>query len=188
MKIMRFLPLAASVAMLGAGCTTDRSYGAAPSIAVTELAELPEPAVARWIETQPLDRLQIDVPQDPNLGGIYLVDSNGMINFPLLGLIEVSGLAPGDIAERLIAGLEGRFLVNPVVRVVPLELDPPTVSIGGEVENPSSYPVRKASTLLRLVNLAGGASEFAQLNDVLIFRTVDGQQFIGAYNLAAIAR
>jgi polysaccharide export outer membrane protein len=41
-------------------------------------------------------------------------------------------------------------------------------------------------TLMRAVATAGGVSEFAKLNDVVVFRTVNGQRYAGLYNLAAI--
>ena len=41
---------------------------------------------------------------------------------------------------------------------------------------------------MRAVATAGGAAEFAKLDDVVIFRNVDGQQLAGLYNLKAIRR
>jgi polysaccharide export outer membrane protein len=43
-------------------------------------------------------------------------------------------------------------------------------------------------TLMRAVATAKGASEFAKLDDVVIFRTVKGQQLAALYNLTAIRR
>jgi len=56
------------------------------------------------------------------------------------------------------------------------------------VKSPGRYPVVGSMTLLDAVATAKGTSDFAGLDDVLIFRTVEGQRFIGVYNLAAIQR
>ena len=41
---------------------------------------------------------------------------------------------------------------------------------------------------MRAVATAGGASEFARLNDVVVFRTVGTQRYAALYNLALIRR
>jgi polysaccharide biosynthesis/export protein len=43
-------------------------------------------------------------------------------------------------------------------------------------------------TLVRAVATAEGTAEFAKLDDVVIFRTVKGQQLAALYNLKAIRR
>jgi polysaccharide biosynthesis/export protein len=43
-------------------------------------------------------------------------------------------------------------------------------------------------TLQRAVARAGGTTEFAKLDDVVVFRTVEGKQYAGLYNLQAIRR
>ena len=41
---------------------------------------------------------------------------------------------------------------------------------------------------MRVVNQAGGLAEYAKLDDVLVLRTVNGQRYIGAFNIQAIQR
>lgn len=171
-----------------AGCKTDSTIAASPDVTLTELNELPIPAVVQFATIAPLDRLQIDVPQDETLSGTYLVDENGFINFPLLGGIQASEKTPNELALALQSRLANGFLVSPSVNVVPSNVTPPSVSIGGQVNNPGSFPARDALTLLRGINLAGGTTEYAKLDDVLIFREAAGRNYIGVFNLGAIAR
>ena len=56
------------------------------------------------------------------------------------------------------------------------------------MEVPGDYPVLGRQSLLRVVNQAGGLADYANLDDILIFRTVGGQRYIGAYNIQAIQR
>ena len=171
-----------------AGCKTDNTVAASPDVTLTELSELPAPAVVQFATIAPLDRLEINVPQDQTLSGTYLVDENGLINFPLLGSVQASGRTPNDLARLLQSRLANGFLVSPSVNVVPTNVTPPSVSIGGQVNSPGSFPARDSLTLLRGINLAGGTTEYAKLDDVIIFREANGQRYIGVFNLAAISR
>ncbi len=179
--------LCLSTALLAA-CATDRSYGTAPGIEVAELEELPAPSIENLYVIGPQDTLEIEVVGAARLSGTYLTDGQGRISFPLIGLLDIGGLAPNDAADQIANRLRGDFLLNPQVRIIPNEIPPPTVSVGGQVNKPGEYPVLGRQSLLRVVNQAGGVAQYAKLDDVLILRTVAGQRYIGAYNIQAIQR
>lgn len=171
-----------------AGCATDRSYGKASGIEIAELEELPAPGIENLYVIGPQEALEIEVVGAERLSGKYLTDGRGRISFPLVGLLDLNGLAPNDAAELIANALEGSYLLNPQVRVIPEEIPPPTVSVGGQVNKPGEYSVYGRQSLLRVVNQAGGLAEYAQMDDVLVLRTVGGQRYIGAYNMQAIQR
>ena len=79
-------------------------------------------------------------------------------------------------------------MLDPNVTVIPEELDKINFSIGGQVEKPGSFPVEEGLTLMRALNIAGGQGEFAKLDEVLIFREVEGQNYIGLYDVGAIQK
>ena len=60
------------------------------------------------------------------------------------------------------------------------------VTVGGEVKQPGQYPIIGRMSLLRAMALAQGTTEFSKLNDVVIFRTVNGQRLAALYDLNAI--
>jgi len=169
-------------------CATDRSYGAASGVEVAELDELPPPRVENLYVIGPQESLEIEVVGAERLSGKYLTDGEGRVAFPLIGLINLGGLAPSDAADLIADYLRGRYLLNPQVRVLPEEIPLPTVSVGGQVNKPGEYPVLGRQSLLRVVNQAGGLAEYAKLDDVLVLRTVGGQRYIGAYNIQGIQR
>ncbi|MGB7409229.1 MAG: polysaccharide biosynthesis/export family protein [Pontixanthobacter sp.] len=136
----------------------------------------------------PLDRVAITVVQDESISGTYVVDDLGGINFPYIGSIKAVGLTPTELSLALQRRLADGYIVSPSVNVVPSDLIAPSVSVGGQVARPGAYPARDAETLMRTVNRAGGLSEYAELDDVLIFRSVDGEKYVGVYNLGAINR
>ena len=56
------------------------------------------------------------------------------------------------------------------------------------MREPGLYPVIGRMTLIRAVATAKGTDEFAKLDDVVVFRTVNGQQYAALYNLKSIRR
>ncbi|MEL7690113.1 polysaccharide biosynthesis/export family protein [Citromicrobium bathyomarinum] len=170
------------------GCATTREIAAAPGIEATDLQSLPAPKTGAYYGLRPLDSLQIAVRQDETLGGTYVVETDGYIDYPYLGRVYAAGLLPGELANRIAAGLNPRFVLNPDVTVRVSSERAPTISIGGQVATPGNVSVIQAPTLMRAVNMAGGTTEYAKLDDVLIFREVDGRKYIGVYNLSAIYR
>src|SRR3546814_2288847 len=63
-----------------------------------------------------------------------------------------------------------------------------SVTVDGEVKRAGAYPVVGRVTLMRAVALAGGVTEFAKLEDVVVFRGVGNKQYVGIYNLEGIRR
>ncbi|MEP3052154.1 MAG: polysaccharide biosynthesis/export family protein [Erythrobacter sp.] len=182
------LACALGLAMALSACATDRTFGAAQTIEVTELSELPEPRGDFGYKIGPQETLGIEVLGAELMSGTFLTDERGQIEYPLLGLIDFSGRSPSEAARLIADGLRGRYVLNPQVRIIPADFPEPTISVGGQVSRPGPYPAAGRQTLLRAVNAAGGLNEFAKLDDVLVMRTVDSQNYIGLYNLAAIQR
>ncbi len=171
-----------------AGCATDRTFGAAPDVEVTALEELPVPTASLFYTIGPQEKLEIEVVGAEPLSGVFLTDERGNLYFPLLGKLDVSGMSPSSASSLIAEGLRGQYLRDPQVRVIPEEFTPPSASIGGQISKPGSYPVIGKQTLLRIVNQAGGLAEYAKLDDVLVMRTVGGQDYIGVFNVGAIQR
>jgi polysaccharide export outer membrane protein len=137
----------------------------------------------------PFDRLAIDVFGVPELAVREVqADASGRISFPLVGVIEVLGLTPGEIEKRLIAKLREAHIRNPQVTVNLKETVSQVVTVYGEVKNPGQYSVIGGLSLLTVVARAGGTGEFAKLSNVIVYRTVKGQRYAAVYNLKAIKR
>ena len=184
---LKHLTVVAAACLLAA-CASDRTFGAAPELEITELEELPAPLGEIFHTISQQETLEIYIANAETLSGPYLTDDRGRITFPHIGELDFNGKSPNQAARMIENGLRGDFMIDPQVRVIPSELPPPSISVGGEVDEPGSYPATGNSTLLRIVNLAGGLTEYAKLDDVLIMRVVDGQNYIGVYNIGAIQR
>ncbi|MBB3034372.1 polysaccharide biosynthesis/export family protein [Alteriqipengyuania lutimaris] len=160
----------------------------APQIEVTDLETLPTPSTESYYGLRRLDILEISVRQDESLNGTYTIDTDGNLEFPYLGSVSAAGLLPGQLADRIEGALSPRFVLDPDVIVRSTVDRHPTLSIGGQVNKPGNFPVDSTTTLMRAINTAGGTTKYAQLDDVLVFREVGSEQYIGVYNIGAIQR
>lgn len=183
----RTIGICAALLALSA-CATDRTFGTASDIQVTQLESLPEPRNEILYRIGPQETLEIEVVGAEDLSGTFLTNEEGNVGFPLLGIVKLGGKSPSEASTLIADGLRGRYVVDPQVRVIPTEFPPPSISVGGQVRMPGAYPAIGRPTLLRVINQAQGVAEYAELDDVLIMRTVDGQDYIGLYNLGAIQR
>lgn len=136
----------------------------------------------------PLDTIQVDVFNVPELSREMQVDASGRISMPLVGTVEARGKTAGELAAAIEAALRGRYVRNPDVTVNIKSSVSQVVTIDGQVVEPGLYPVTNQMTLLRVIASAKGLSEFARQDDVVILRTVDGRKMAGLYNIAAIRR
>jgi polysaccharide export outer membrane protein len=135
-----------------------------------------------------MDKLGITVFQVDSLSGDFQVDSAGVISFPLIGTVEAQGKTPPELAQQIASRLGTKYLQSPNVQVSIKESTSQTITIDGSVRQPGVYPVKGATSLMRAVALARGASEDANTSRVVVFRTIKGQRMAAAFDLAAIRR
>src|SRR5690606_16677562 len=91
-------------------------------------------------------------------------------------------------ATDMQAALSGAYVRNPDVTINILSSVSQVVTVDGQVRDPGLYPVTNQMTLMRVIASAKGLNEFADQEDVVILRTVEGQRMAGLYNVAAIRR
>ncbi len=136
----------------------------------------------------PLDTIQVDVFNVPDLSREMQVDASGRIAMPLVGTVDARGKTAQELAATVEAALRGRYVRAPEVTVNIKSSVSQVVTIDGQVVEPGLYPVTNQMTLLRTIASAKGLSEFARQEDVVILRTVDGRKMAGLYNIEAIRR
>ena len=184
---MRALP----ILLLLTACATPQ-MGLSPSTQLVENNSLPMPSRADVVAASrpyligPFDKLHIDVFGVADLAREVQIDASGRLSFPLIGVVEAAGLTPGELAAAIEARLTGRFVRQPQVTVNLIETVSQVITVDGEVGEPGLYPVIGDMTLIRAVATAGGTTQLAGLENVVVFRTVEGQRYAGLYNLKAI--
>ena len=120
---------------------------------------------------RPGDVLKIVVFRDKELSNEYPIDARGFVQIPGLGVIQVAGLDPTEVTDRLKLALVERGFARPEISVQPLI----RVSVLGEVRAPNVYPVDPGTSVLQLLTVAGGPTDRAKLRDTRVIR--DGRAF-----------
>lgn len=185
-----------AIALAGLSCcVTTPKIGGDPELQVTSMSGLPVPGagdIARnnsLYTVGPYDKLTIDVwgVSDLSVKEIQ-VDANGAISVPLAGSMKISGMTSAQIESVIEDRLRHSYVRNPKVSVNLVDTVSHVITVDGSVKRPGVYPVSGGMTLMRSIALAEGVGLDARLNDVVVFRTVDGKRYAALYNLAAIRR
>ncbi|QQN72982.1 polysaccharide biosynthesis/export family protein [Croceicoccus sp. YJ47] len=136
---------------------------------------------------QPGDRIDIRVFREEEFSTQnILVDASGNIALPLVGEVRAAGVSPATLSDQVTQMLGRRYLRDPQVTVTLREAIARTVSVEGDVEQPGVYEIRPNYTLLSAIALAQSPSETAKLDEILIFRDIDGRRAAGRFDLAQI--
>lgn len=192
---MRKLCIALLMAGAFAGCARREPLQSTAGLTVVqESSVLPPPgradltAADRPALIGPLDTIQVDVFNVPELSREMQVDASGRIAMPLAGTIDARGRTAEELARVIDTALRERYVRNPGVTVNIKSSVSQVVTIDGQVVEPGLYPVTNQMTLMRVIASAKGLSEFARQDDVVILRTVGNQRMAGLYNVAQIRR
>lgn len=194
-RVMFKVKILAAAAVMGvAACGSPGQFGTSEDIELAELGQLPPPTREdlsvdhRPYLIGPFDKVRIDVFGVEELSGEVQADASGRISVPLAGTIEAAGRTPQELADDIAQRLRDGYVKNPQVTVNLVETVSQVVTVSGEVEKPGLYPVLGRMTLMRALAQAEGATEFADSESVVVFRTVGGQDMAAVYNLGAIRR
>lgn len=122
----------------------------------------------------PKDLLDISVFGLEELNKIVRVSEEGKITLPLLGEVEVEGLTKTELEKKLSQLLEEEYLQNPQVTVFIKDYQSKRVSVLGAVEEPGPYELLGRQTLLQLISQAGGLTEEAGDEIIVIRQLQDG--------------
>ena len=112
----------------------------------------------------------------------YLVDNNGQINFPVIGLITLSGLTKSE-AEQKVTGLLSKYLKEqPVVTVKFVNYK---ISVIGEVARPNTFTiVNEKVNIFEALAMAGDMTIWGKRENVKIIREdVSGNKKVVVLNL-----
>lgn len=122
----------------------------------------------------PKDLLEISVFGLDEMNKTVRVSEEGKITLPLLGEIQVEGLTKADLEKKLSALLEEEYLQNPQVTVFIQDYQSKKVSILGAVRGPGPYELLGRQTLLQLISKAGGLTEMAGDEIIVLRQLQDG--------------
>jgi len=101
------------------------------------------------------------------------VRPDGKVTLPLLNDIQASGLSPEQFRDRVNEAAK-RFVEDPGVTITVRTVNSRKVFITGQVTRPGAYPLGTRLTVVQLIAMAGGLTEFAKSKDIVIIRDPPG--------------
>ncbi|MCG2613965.1 polysaccharide biosynthesis/export family protein [Terrimonas sp. NA20] len=115
----------------------------------------------------------------------FLVDVNGNIEYPRIGVIHAEGLTKLQLADLIKKKINENdsVLTNPSVIVRFMSM---RITVLGEVNSQGllNFPGEKI-TILQAIGLAGGINDFGLKDKVKVLREVDGKRQIGVIDLSS---
>ncbi|HEA31101.1 MAG TPA: sugar transporter [Leeuwenhoekiella sp.] len=105
----------------------------------------------------------------------YLVDYDGNIQFPILGVLSVAGSSKSEIKTRLTTLLT-QYLNDPIVNIKYLNYK---ITVLGEVSNPSTFTIPSEKiTILEALGLAGDMTVYGKRDNVMIIKESEGTRTV----------
>jgi polysaccharide export outer membrane protein len=123
----------------------------------------------------PEDVLDIFVWKEESLTKTVPVRIDGKISLPLVDDVQAAGLTPLQLKEEITKRLSG-FVDNPTVTVTVKEANSYRVFISGEVKQPGIVRIRSEITLVKLIIMAGGFTEWANKRKISIITNENGKE------------
>ncbi|MGZ8217004.1 XrtA/PEP-CTERM system exopolysaccharide export protein [Methylomagnum sp.] len=129
----------------------------------------------------PGDSIEMFVWGNPEVTRTVPVRPDGKISAPLVEELPASGKTPFQLARDIERELS-KFIRNPLVSVIVSGFVGPydeQVRVLGQAAKPQAVPYKENMSLLDLMILVGGVTDYAAGNRATIIRTVNGvkQQF-----------
>ena len=114
-----------------------------------------------------------------------VVDNNGNIDFPVLGVLEVAGLTRWELSELIKKQLlDKQYLTDAVVTVEFMNFK---ISVLGEVTSPGTYSIQGDKvTVLQAISMARDLTIYGERNNVSIIRERDGERTIYEIDLTNV--
>jgi polysaccharide export outer membrane protein len=142
----------------------------------------PAQSVVEAFEAQylvgPGDSLNIQVWRNPELSMTVAVRPDGKITTPLVEDLPASGRTPTQLAREIEKALS-KYVQSPVVTVIVAGGVGPyseQIRVLGEAAKPQALPYRENMSLLDVMIVVGGITDFAAGNRASILRTVGGRR------------
>lgn len=133
------------------------------------------------------DLLDISVFLNEDLRREVRVNSIGEISLPLIGSVQAGGKTVEELEAELMASYGKNYLKDPQITVFVKEFTSQRVTLEGAVKSAGIYPIKGKTSLMQAVAMAGGVNmDMADLEAVLVFRTVNGQRMAAKFNLKEI--
>lgn len=110
----------------------------------------------------------------------YLIDSEGFIQFPVIGAVQLGGLSRIDAVTKMTNELK-KYIKDPKVNLRILNFK---VTVSGEVKQPGIQNITSERiTLIEALTMSGDLTEYGRRDNVMVIREKDGKKEIGRVDI-----
>ena len=132
-------------------------------------AEETEPAVQDY-RIGPEDVVEVMVWKNEDLSRVVNVRPDGKISLPLIGDMTAAGLTAEALKDEIVVELKQFYKEPPQVSVIVQQVNSYAIYILGQVRTPGRYVVKTGTTFLQALTLAGGFTDYASTNRIVLRR------------------
>ena len=137
--------------------------------ATTPVTQPPAPATPADYRIGTEDVLGILFWREMEMSGDVTVRPDGMITLPLLGDVRAVGLTTDQLKD-ILQKSASKILTDANVTVVVRQINSRKVYVTGQVGMSGAYPLIGSRTVLQALAMAGGLTEYAKGDKILIVR------------------
>ncbi len=123
------------------------------------------------------DVLTIAVWKEKELESEVVVRPDGGVSFPLAGDLVAAGGTVEDLRRALDERLR-KFIPDPVVTVAVKATTGNRIYVVGKVNRPGDFLLNRPLDVMQALAMAGGATPFAETNDIRVLRREAGKQTV----------
>jgi len=174
-QVMEHLTVRTFVAgvLLGSGVIAPALAGAQAPVAASPERDAGRSTAPDTYRIGPEDTLQITVWKNNDISRSVIVRPDGKISLPLVNDAQAAGLTPLELRAELTRKL-AEYMPTPEVSVIVSDIKSFKVSVIGEVGKPGRYELKGWVTVLDVLALAGGFTQFASRSRIVILQS-DGK-------------
>ncbi len=118
----------------------------------------------------PEDIIEVLVWKNPDISRVVTIRPDGKVSLPLIGDVKAAGLNTVNLAQEITEQLKQFYKEPASVTVIVQQVNSYVIYIAGEVRNPGKFVVKSSTTFVQAITLAGGFTEFASPNKVILLR------------------
>ena len=125
--------------------------------------------------------------REPDLSGDVTVRPDGRITLPVIGEMVALGRKP-EVLQAEIAAAAGKYISTVNVVVIVRTINSRKIFVTGRVTSPGSFSLMQPLTVMQVIALAGGLTEFADPKGITILRVENGKTRTVLFNYQDVAR
>lgn len=131
----------------------------------------------------PEDVVEVMVWKNGDLSRVVNVRPDGKVSLPLVGDVQAAGYTAVRLKEEITERLKEYYKEIPQVSVIIQQINSYSIYILGEVRHPGRFVVKTGTTFLQAISLAGGFTEFASTNRILMKRRTEENNVENSMNI-----